>query len=135
VSCGCGSTGAGVVQPNGGAVCTLRSGRRAPIAWAERSYMCSSCRHCSGKLCTAAPQPVLVQVRILGNDCPRGRFPRHRRVRWLGLKWVGVPWPIRIWMHATARLRDLEALPGCGCLVGVKLAAMRLRRAMRTSSS
>ena len=50
------------------------------------------------------------------------------RCRWLGLWWAGVPYPIRLWLWAGRYLSSPSKLDGCGCVVPLKAAWLRLRR-------
>lgn len=129
MSCGCGAGGSSTAAAgSGGAVCTLKnSGRVVPIVWPTRAYMCAVCPERRGDSCGAAPEPVLIRIRVVGNSCPLNRFPDRHGLVWLsGLRFMGVPRQIRWSMVRAGKLSASAALPGCGCLYALKLAWVRL---------
>jgi len=77
-------------------------------------------------------QQAEAAMRVVFGGCSRGTWviPGRKygtpRVRWLGLTWVGIPWPVRAILpdHGV----NGSVLEGCGCIAGLKLRWIRLKR-------
>lgn len=60
--------------------------------------------------------------------CPADRWPNPRgRVTWMGVRWIGLPLPLLPVLWAMLG-RIPKALPGCGCILWLKVYAARLKR-------
>lgn len=91
-----------------------------------RVAMCLGCRHARGTLCGVDGHSIPMHARGVG--CPTGRHPdADGHVTWMGVRWVGVPWIVRVWRWSEARDERWLGVPGCGCVVVVKRAWLRLK--------
>lgn len=79
--------------------------------------ICRRCPHHGGSMCLLDGQRYTRTVRPASNPCPLGKHTTDGVVRWMGIRWYGVPAPLR-WFGPLRRYR----LPGCGCIVPLKLA-------------
>jgi len=121
VTCGCTQTDPGAMIE--AKACTL------PAVQSERAAMCLTCwqrrgNGTTGDVCGLTR--LTIGEHITRRACPKRKHPERGLIRWLGVLWLGVPWPIRVWLHATGRLSDVDALPGCGCVYAVKALSERL---------
>jgi len=96
--------------------------------------ICGSCEHAKGNACGVSGEKITAHVGIHGKGlvpCPLGKQADERgHVRWparWGVKWVGVPWPVRVWRWSKARDEGWMGVPGCGCVVVVKRAWLRMK--------
>lgn len=91
-----------------------------------RVALCLGCRHAKGTACGVDGHSIPMHARSVG--CPRGVHPDERgHVVWMGVRWVGVPWIVRVWRWSEARDERWLGVPGCGCVVVVKRAWLKMK--------
>ncbi len=104
--------------------------KRAMDAGRTNKAMCTACGWRKGQTCGWSGHMITAETVHQGVHCPLGRHTVAERdgvVVWMGLRWHGVPEPVRVELAVRGvKLRGGQPLPGCGCLVWLKLWAERM---------
>lgn len=133
----------------------IRTHRRAPMPASSnvalrikgmelvrtRALICATCRHAVGGECGLDGRSLASHLGAAGGplECLAGRqADEHGHVTRMGVKHVGVPWLERVWRWSEARDegwigredehgRRVGGVPGCGCVVVVKNAWLKMK--------